>query len=230
MKKTYLIIGGSSGIGFSLVQKLLKDDNKVIVISRQERDLPKDPNLYFRPCNVTESDLPPVTEALDGLVYLPGTITLKPFTSLKKEDFLHDYEINVLGAVKCIAYYLPNLKQANGSIVLMSSIAATKGFSFHASIGSAKAGVEALTRSLAAELAPSIRINAIAPSLTQTPLASSILTSQEKIDALGKKHPLQRLGKSDDISHMIYYLMSEKATWITGQVFHIDGGLSTLSV
>lgn len=230
MKKTYLIVGGSSGIGLSLVEKLLKDDNKVIVISRQERNLPKDQNLAFIPCDVINGDIPPITEALHGLVYLPGTITLKPFSSLKKEDFLHDYEINVLGAVRCISHYLPNLKQANGSIVLISSIAATKGFSFHASIATAKAGVEALTRSLAAELVPNVRINAIAPSLTQTPLASSILTSQEKIDSLGKKHPLQRLGKAEDISHMICYLLGDQATWITGQVFHIDGGLSTLSV
>jgi 3-oxoacyl-[acyl-carrier protein] reductase len=230
MKKNYLIVGGSSGIGFSLVEKLLKDDNKVIVLARQERNLPKDQNLSFISCDVIKSDLPALPEALDGLVYLPGSITLKPFTSLKREDFLHDFEINVLGAVKCISHYLANLKQVKGSIVLMSSVAATKGFSFHASIGSAKASVEALTRSLAAEFAPNLRVNAIAPSLTQTPLASFVLTNQDKIDTLGKKHPLQRLGRADDISNIICYLLSDKASWITGQVIHVDGGLSTLSM
>lgn len=230
MKKSYLIIGGSSGIGFSLVQKLLNEDHNVIVLARQERNLPKHPNLIFYACDVITNQFPSIAEPIHGLVYLPGTITLKPFGSLKKEDFIHDFEVNVLGAVNSISHYIANIKQGNGSIVLMSSVAASKGFSFHASIATAKAGVEALTRSLAAEFAPIVRINAIAPSITQSPLASSILSSQDKIDALAKKHPLQKIGQPEDISSMISYLLSDQARWITGQVFHVDGGLSSLSL
>lgn len=230
MKKKYLVIGGSSGIGLSLINKLLKEEHQVFVISRQEHSLPKHPELIFFSHDVTKMPLPSIQDPLDGFVYLPGTITLKPFSSLKKEDLLHDFEINVLAAFESISFYLPNLKKTHSSIVLMSSIAATKGFSFHASIASAKAAVEGLTRSLAAELAPVIRVNAVAPSLTQTPLSTSILTSKERMEMLAKKHPLQRLGSPDDISNMICYLLSESSSWITGQVFHVDGGFSSLSI
>lgn len=230
MKKNFLIIGGSSGIGFCVVEKLLQEGHRVIVLARQERNLPKHPDLTFHSCDVLMGNFPAIQEPLHGMVYLPGTINLKPFSSLKKADFQHDFELNVLGAVACLSQYLQLLKQGSASIVLMSSIAATKGFSFHSSIATAKAGVEALARSFAAEFAPTLRVNAIAPSLTKTPLASAILTNAEKVESLGKKHPLQKLGSPEDISPMICYLLSDQASWITGQVFHIDGGLSSLSI
>ncbi len=227
--KNYLVIGGSSGIGLSLVLELLQQNHRVFVISRQKKELPSHGQLKHFEADITKS-LPEITEPLDGLVYLPGTITLKPFGSLKKEDFLRDFEINVLGAFESISRYLPNLKSQESSIVLISSVAASKGFPFHASIASAKAALEGLTKSCAAEFAPKIRVNCIAPSLTETPLTSSLLSSAEKKMGLDKKHPLQRIGKPEDISSMICYLLSDHSKWITGQIFHVDGGMSTLSL
>ena len=149
--------------------------------------------------------------------------------NLKERRHFHDFEINAFGAFKVIQAYLPLLKKERSSIVLLSSIAASKGFPFHCSIGCAKAAVEGLVKSLAAELAPSIRVNAVAPSITSTPLASQILNQKEKIDALAKKHPLHSIGSVDNISSVVCFLLSEESNWITGQIIHVDGGYSTLS-
>ena len=228
MKKHILLIGGSSGIGFECLNQLQSEGAEITVISREKKEIKESSSVRHISFDILKQPMPILELPLDGLVYLPGSITLKPFLSLKKDDFLKDFEINVLGAFNAIHTYFPLLKE-NSSIVLLSSIAASKGFSFHASIASAKAGVEGLTKSLAAELAPKIRVNAIAPSLTKTPLSSALLSNPDKIGALAKKHPLQKLGEARDIASMICYLLSEKASWITGQIFHIDGGYSTLA-
>lgn len=171
-------------------------------------------------------------EVVDGLVYAPGSINLKPFNRLSVDDFKNDFEINVLGAVKMIQKLLPNLKKSeSASVVLFSSVAAKLGMPFHASIAASKNAVEGLTKSLAAEFsAQKIRVNAIAPSLTDTNLASQLLATPEKREASAKRHPLQRVGTAEEIAEMAAFLVSDKSSWITGQVFGIDGGMGSVKL
>ena len=163
------------------------------------------------------------------MLYCPGSINLKPFKSLKEQDYLNDFNINALGAVKIINNYLPNLKKAEtSSLVFFSTVAVQTGMPYHASVAMAKGAVEGLTRSLAAEFAPNIRVNAIAPSLTDTPMASRLLSSDEKKEASAKRHPLNSIGNPEEIAKAASYLLSDDSGWITGQVIHIDGGISSL--
>jgi len=229
--KNVVVVGGTKGIGKEIVQRLR--DDKVFVIARSGGDLSYSESLHFIQADVTQQtiDLSLLPEAINGLVYCPGTINLKPFHRLTETDFLNDWEINFLGAVKIIQALLPNLKHdENSSIVLFSTVAATTGIPFHASIASAKAAIEGLTKSLAAELAPRVRVNCIAPSLTQTSLAEKLVNTSDKIEASNKRHPLQRIGQAGDIAAMACFLLSEKSAWITGQVMHVDGGMSTLKL
>lgn len=198
------------------------------MISREKKECPTHPLVRHIAHDVLKKPFPILDLPLDGIAYLPGSLTLKPFLSLKREDFLKDFEVNVLGAFETIHTYFPLLKEKS-SLVLMSSIAARKGFPFHASIASAKAALEGFAISLAAEFAPKIRVNVVAPSLTKTPLSSIVLNHPEKELSFAKKHPLQTIGEPKDLSSMICFLLSEEAKWITGQVFHVDGGLSTLA-
>ncbi|MCY7409808.1 MAG: SDR family oxidoreductase [Chitinophagales bacterium] len=222
----FLIIGGSSGIGFSLTQKMISENQKPIVIARQQRELNTEQVDFFT-ADVLNDSLPDINSPINGLAYCPGSITLKPFRSLKEEDILSDFRINVLGAVKAIQKYLPNLKQAqSASIVLFSTVAVETGMNFHSSIAIAKGGVEGLMRSLAAELAPAIRVNCIALSLTQTPLASRLIDSEQKLAASKERHPLKTIGEADDVASLAYWLLSDQSKFVTGQVFKMDGGMS----
>lgn len=167
---------------------------------------------------------------LDGLVYAPGSIHLKPFQSLKPEDFLRDMEVNLLGAVKVVKASLKSLKASeNASVVFFSTIAVSQGMPYHASVAAAKGAVEGLTRSLAAEyVRAGIRFNAIAPSLTDTPLAGVLLASEEKRKASAERHPLGRTGTPQEVAAAAIYLLSDSASWVTGQIWHLDGGLSAV--
>ena len=171
----------------------------------------------------------PVPDVLDGFVYFPGTINLKPFHRLTTADFERDYQINVLGAVRTLQHCLPALKKSSSpSIVLFSSVAAQTGMGFHASIGSAKAAIEGLTRSLAAEFAPKIRVNAIAPSLTETPMAEMFLNSETKAQAARERHPLKAVGRAGDIAELVCFLLGDASRFMTGQILHPDGGMSSV--
>ncbi|MFM7823251.1 MAG: SDR family NAD(P)-dependent oxidoreductase, partial [Bacteroidota bacterium] len=176
-----------------------------------------------------QTPLPEISSPINGLVYCPGSITLKPFRSLKADDFINDFQINLLGAVRCIQQYLPRLLEtSNPSIVLFSTVAVQSGMAFHASVSAAKGAVEGFGKALAAELAPKVRVNVIAPSLTATPMAEKLTNSEAKLKASEERHPLKRIGQPDEIASMAKYLLSPEAAWVTGQVFHIDGGMSSL--
>ena len=231
--KNIVIIGCGSGIGLATAKELHKT-HQVLGISRTKTSEIDNLNIQFYEKNILSDSLEDITfpEKIDGLVYAPGSINLKPFNRLTEEDFRNDFEINVLGAVKIIQKLLSNLKKSdNASIVLFSSVAAKTGMPFHASIATSKAAIEGLTKSLAAEFSlQKIRFNAIAPSLSDTNLATALLASPEKREAAAKRHPLQKIGNPEEIAKMVVFLLSDSSSWITGQIFGIDGGMSTIKL
>jgi len=226
----YIVIGGSQGIGQAIVSKLISEGHQVINLSRNPCHVQGVENIQYDALETNEVVLSAISGPVDGLVYCPGSINLKPFHRLTTGDFEKDFQVNVLGAVQAIQGFLPLLKAATtSSIVLFSTVAVQTGMGFHASIASSKGAIEGLTRSLAAELASSkIRINAIAPSLTQTPLANALLNSDEKIEAAGKRHPLGRVGQAADLANMAVFLLHPENSWITGQILKVDGGMGDL--
>ncbi|MCS6981645.1 MAG: SDR family NAD(P)-dependent oxidoreductase [Flavobacteriales bacterium] len=224
------VIGGSSGIGAKTIDILLHKGFQVWHLTRNPSSLPREglKEEYF---DVSSAQaFPQAPGPLSGLLYCPGTITLKPFHNLSLQDFENDWRINFLGAVRTLQAFYPALKaQGDASVVLFSSVAAAKGMPFHASIAAVKAALEGLGRSLAAEWAPAVRVNVVAPSLTDTPLASRWLNTPEKRQNAANRHPLKRIGSAEDAAALVAFLLSSEAAWITGQVIHVDGGLSTLT-
>lgn len=229
--KNILLIGGSQGIGFEIA-KNLSQTNNVIVASRTIGNLDGLKVQYIPFDASTEIlDLNSLPETIDGFVYCPGSINLKPFKNLKIEHFQEDLAINYLHMVKVFQTILPKLLQSSqASAVLFSSVAATTGMPFHSSIAGSKAAVEGFGKAIAAEFAPKIRVNTIAPSITNTPLSDKFLNSEAKMERAAERHPLKKVGQPQDIAQMAQFLLSEDASWITGQVFHVDGGMSTLNI
>ena len=226
--KTIIVIGGSKGIGNAIVKKLL-NHSKVINISRTS---PEDnhANLTHYSCDITKDDLPTI-ESADGLIYCPGSINLKPISRLSISDFKEDFEINVLGAVKAIQNYLPILKNGNNpAVVLFSTVAAKLGMPYHASIATSKAGVEGLVKSLGAELAPTIRVNAIAPTVTNTQLASKLLRNDKMIENITERHPLKKFLNPEEVADMAEFLISEKSASQSGQIFEMDCGIVSFKI
>jgi NAD(P)-dependent dehydrogenase (short-subunit alcohol dehydrogenase family) len=221
--KNFLIVGGSSGIGKALAKQLSQAGHRVITTSRAASG-------FHRYDAVQDQlNLAELPEVLHGVAYCPGTINLKPFHRLTENDFMEDFRINVLGAVRTLQQTLPLLKNSDGAaVVLFSTVAVQQGMAFHASVAAAKGAVEGLAKSLAAEWAPKIRVNVIAPSLTDTKLAEKLLATDEKKKAAADRHPLKQLGSAEDMAQMAAFLLTNQSGWITGQVFHVDGGLSSV--
>jgi len=228
MKKNILLIGGSSGIGLSLVNQISQDHN-VYVACRSNNSLPENVNYINYDVLNDELDSSLFPETIDSFIYLPGSINLRPFKSLSIESFKEDLEINLIGLIKSLKSVLKNLTASNSaSIVLFSTVAVQRGMPFHSSVSSSKGAIEGLAKSLAAELSPKIRVNVIAPSLVNTPLANRFLNNDIKIEKSANRHPLKRIGSASDIANLIDYLISDKSSWITGQIIAVDGGLSTI--
>lgn len=216
-----LLIGASSDIAQSVLESGVSGSEFIQLTSN-----PTSPNQHE--VNVLdETTFPEIKGDINGLVYFPGSINLRPFSGLKLSDFQTDYEINVLGLIKILKHYHKQLSQ-DSSVVFISSVAATVGMPFHASITLCKAAIEGLARSLAAEWSPKVRVNCVAPSVVKTKLSSRLFRTDTQIEQMNARHPLQKVGQPKDIAQAINFLLSDKSSWMTGQVLHVDGGLSTI--
>lgn len=229
MKKNILLIGGSHGIGLSLV-KQLHDKHNLFIASRSKEGL-EDFDIEHMVFDVTKDDFDSTAlpDELHGFVYCPGNINLKPFKMMSMDTFEEDMQLNFFGLVKVAKEIVPKLADG-GSMVFFSTVAVGTGMPFHTSVAAAKGAIEGFARSLAAEYAPNLRVNVIAPSLVDTPLAGRLLNNDKKKEKMGERHPLKRVGQPQDIAQMAAFLLGDDSTWITGQVLGIDGGMSTLNV
>jgi NAD(P)-dependent dehydrogenase (short-subunit alcohol dehydrogenase family) len=231
--KTYIVIGASSGIGKEITRQLVAKSHRVIGTYYKDPVESDQPGLEYHYLDVMDEELNLdfLPDSIDGLVYCPGSIKLKPFSRIKPNQFEADFQLQVLGAIKVLQGALPALKaNTGGSVVMFSTVAVQSGFNFHSQVATSKGAVEGLIRSLAAEWAPNIRVNGIAPSITNTPLAGSLLSTDQKKQANAEKHPLKRIGTPEDIANMAEFLLSDNSSWITGQIMHVDGGMSSLKV
>jgi NAD(P)-dependent dehydrogenase (short-subunit alcohol dehydrogenase family) len=233
LKNNFVIIGGSHGIGLGIVNRLVERGAAVTVVSRTNDQLAGLPGVTHVQADVTRDDLDAsqLPDSIAGVAYCPGSINLGPLRGLTASAMMDDFQLNAVGAVKCLQAALPAMKaSASSSWVMFSTVAVSQGLPMHASVAAAKGAVEGLTRSLAAELAPKIRVNCVAPALTATRLAERFLSSEQKRAAMAERYPLKRIGEVDDIASIAEFLLTESSSWITGQVIGVDGGLSTLRI
>ncbi|WP_192822684.1 SDR family NAD(P)-dependent oxidoreductase [Rufibacter sp. LB8] len=229
--KNYLIIGGSSGIGQALTQLLAAEGHRVFGTYFQNEPQTGSAGVTFHPLDVLADtlDLSFLPETLDGVAYCPGSVNLLPFARIKPEAFVQDFQLQVGGAIKVLQAVLPRLKAAGfASVVFFSTVAVQTGFTFHAQVAASKGAIEGLTRALAAELAPTIRVNAVAPSITDTPLAAKFLNTEDKKQANAQRHPLKKIGSPEDVASAALFLLTDKSSWMTGQILAIDGGMSSI--
>ncbi len=226
--KNILLIGGSYGIGQALANRLSEAHN-VHIASRTSEHISE--AITYHTFDVMEDEIATLKlpDAIDGLVFCPGSINLRPFAALKLAEFEQDMQLNFFSLVKVVKALIPKLKHADqASLVFFSTVAVKVGMPYHTSVAAAKGAIEGFAKALAAEYAPSFRVNVIAPSLTDTPLASKLLSSDEKKEKMGDRHPLKRVGTVDDIAAVAQFLLSDESSWMTGQIIGVDGGMSTL--
>jgi len=226
----FLVVGASSGIGKAIAWQLAGEGHQVFATYHKNAiEAAQHMHPHFLNVLDAQSDFSFLPESLDGIAYCPGSINLKPFARIPVTDFTQDFNLQVGGAIKAIQAALPALKNnGKSSILLFSTVAVQIGLNFHTQVATSKGAIEGLTKALSAELAPTIRVNCIAPSLTNTPLAATILNTEQKVEANAVRHPMKRVGTVDDIASMACFLMSEKASWITGQIIHVDGGMGSI--
>tara|TARA_B100000579_G_scaffold13441_1_gene9737 strand:+ start:49 stop:762 length:714 start_codon:yes stop_codon:yes gene_type:complete len=234
----YLIFGATGSIGSKLSENMHESDKEVHLIGRDEEELKKlasKLNSEYSVIDILSDNLSETIKEnfgdknISGIAYCIGSIDLKPLRVSKKEDFKKCLDVNFFPVIEIIKSLQDNLKKNNGSIVLFSTVAVKKGFTNHAIISSAKGAIEGLTVSLAAEFAPNIRVNCIAPSLTNSKMSQSILKNKMMADGIAKSHPMKRIGQAADIASMAKFLLSDESPWITGQIIGVDGGKSSLS-
>jgi NAD(P)-dependent dehydrogenase (short-subunit alcohol dehydrogenase family) len=228
MNKRILIIGGSKGIGRAIVNIVLPE-NEVINLSRTRPEI-ENSNFKHHQFDALNSEFPEI-DALDCLIYCPGSINLKPISRLDLDEFRSDFELNVIGAVRAIQHYLPALRKGNNpSILMFSTVASKLGMPFHSSVAAAKSGVEGLVRSLGAELSPTIRVNAIAPTITKTELASKLLRNEQMEEKMKERHPLKKILSPEEVANMAAFLISDKALSLSGQIFEMDCGIVSFKI
>tara|TARA_B100001123_G_scaffold223149_1_gene251256 strand:+ start:44 stop:766 length:723 start_codon:yes stop_codon:yes gene_type:complete len=236
MNKKILIFGGTGAIGFSIAKRISQEDYTPVIISRNEEELiikSKEINCEYEICDVLDKDqIDQVSkkhgDTVFGIAYCIGSINLKPLKITKDEDFIQSYKINTLGAINSVKPNIESLAKNNGSILFFSTIAVQQGFTNHSIVSSSKGAIEGLTLSLAAEFAPKIRVNCIAPSLTDSKMSQKMVSNENIRKAIENMHPIPKIGQGEDFGDLSCFLLSQKNSWITGQIFHIDGGRSTL--
>lgn len=224
---TIVIVGGSKGIGKAIID-VLKESHRIVNFSRTEAET--HPNVEHHTIDVLKDELPDLEHDINGLIFCPGSINLKPINRLSLDDFREDFEINVIGAVKVIQKYINSLKNNEGSVVLFSTVATKLGMPFHASVAASKSAVEGLVKSLAGEYATKVRFNCVAPTVTDTDLSQRLLRNDKQRENMESRHPLKKYLKPEEVANLAAYLLSDKSSSISGQVFPIDAGIVSLKL